>query len=135
MVHFAQTVHRSCTNTNTISKWTENDIPLEPCHLGVPSGAPTMISEPMVHSVQTAHLYCTDTNIFSKQTKNDIPLEPRHLGVPSGASKTILSLGYIRWKSCTYLASKLALSPNRLKQVSTRALSPRSTIGCIQNDF
>jgi hypothetical protein len=38
-------------------------------------------------------------------------------------------------KPCTYLASRLALSPNRPKQVSTWASSPRNNIGCVQKDF
>jgi hypothetical protein len=36
---------------------------------------------------------------------------------------------------CNYLALRLVLSPNVLKRDSTWALPPRSTIGCIQNDF
>ena len=55
---------------NTISKRTENELPLEPRHLGVPSGASEMISEPMVCSVQTMHLSCAETNIVSKRTKS-----------------------------------------------------------------
>jgi hypothetical protein len=44
-------------------------LPLEPCHLGVSSGASKTISEPMIHSVKTVHLYRTDTNNVSKRTK------------------------------------------------------------------
>jgi carbonic anhydrase/acetyltransferase-like protein (isoleucine patch superfamily) len=44
-------------------------------------------------------------------------------------------LQYVQPKSCIYLASRLALSPNRLNRASTRASSPMSTIRCIQNDF
>jgi hypothetical protein len=46
-----------------------NEHPLDPCHLGVPSGACKMISELMVHLAQTVHLSCTDTNTISKRTK------------------------------------------------------------------
>jgi hypothetical protein len=49
--------------------------------------------------------------------------------------KWFLCLQYIRRKPCTYLVSRLALCPNRPKQASTCASSPRSTIGCVQNDF
>ena len=35
-----------------------SEIPLDPRHLGVPSGASKMISEPMVRSTQTMHLSC-----------------------------------------------------------------------------
>jgi hypothetical protein len=47
----------------------------------------------------------------------------------------ILTQWYVRRKPCTYLASRLALSPNRPKRPSTRASSPRRTIGCVQIDF
>ena len=59
------------------------------CHLGVPSGASKMISEPMVRLAQTMHLSCVEVNTISKRTKTSFPLHPCHLGVPSGASKLI----------------------------------------------
>jgi hypothetical protein len=49
--------------------------------------------------------------------------------------KWFLSLRYVRRKPCTYLVSRLALCPNRPKRASMSASSPRSTIGCVQNDF
>ena len=52
MVQLAQTMHLSRTDTNTLSKQTKNEIPHDPCHLGVPTGASKMIFEPMVRSVQ-----------------------------------------------------------------------------------
>jgi hypothetical protein len=45
------------------------------------------------------------------------------------------SLWYVRQKQCTYLAPTLTLSPNGPKWDSTWPMSPRSTIGSIQNDF
>jgi hypothetical protein len=84
------------------------------------------------------------------------PMSPMcSLGVP----KWFSSSWYIRRKLCTYLALiltlypngpkwdstwptsprcsiiKLALSQKTLKRSSTRASSPRSTIGCVQNNF
>ena len=90
MVHSAQTMHLSCIKISTISKWTiqtdRNEIPYDPRHLGVPSGASKTISEPMLCSAQTmhlscvktdpmgrlaqiVHLSCTDTNIIPKWTE------------------------------------------------------------------
>jgi hypothetical protein len=46
-----------------------NELPVEPCHLGGPSGASEMISEAMVLLPQTMHLSCTDTNNVSKRTE------------------------------------------------------------------
>ena len=45
------------------------ELPLEPLHLGVPSGVSKMVSQPMVHQAQTVHLSCTKTNTVSKRTK------------------------------------------------------------------
>jgi hypothetical protein len=47
----------------------QNELPIEPRHLGVPSGASKMISEAMVHLPQTVHLSCTETSSVSKQTE------------------------------------------------------------------
>jgi hypothetical protein len=46
----------------------QNELPLDTCHLGVPSGVPKMISMPMVYSAQTVHLSCAEINTISKQT-------------------------------------------------------------------
>ena len=45
----------------------QNEIPLEPQHLGVLLGAVKMISEPCLE--QTEHLSCTNTNTISKRTE------------------------------------------------------------------
>jgi hypothetical protein len=47
----------------------QNEHPLEPRHVGVPSGVFKMISEPTVHLAQTMHLSFTDTNTVSKRTE------------------------------------------------------------------
>jgi hypothetical protein len=46
-----------------------NEIPNDPRHLGVASGASKMISEPMIHSVQTLHVSCVKVSTISKWTK------------------------------------------------------------------
>ena len=46
-----------------------NELPLEPHHVGVRSGASKMISEPMVRLAQIMHLSCPDTNTVYKQTQ------------------------------------------------------------------
>jgi len=67
MVRLAQTMHLSCTGTNTASKQKRREIPYDPRHLGVPSGASKMISESMVRLAETVHQSCTDTNTISKE--------------------------------------------------------------------
>ena len=69
MVHIAQTMHLSCTDTNTVSKRKRSEIPHHPRHLRVPSGASKMISEPIICSTQTVHLSCVKINTFSKWTE------------------------------------------------------------------
>jgi hypothetical protein len=49
MVSLAQTLHLSCTDTNTVCKMDQNEIPNDQCNLGVPSGASKSISEPVEH--------------------------------------------------------------------------------------
>ena len=130
MVRLAQTVHLSCTNTNTIQT-DGNEIPLEPRHLGVLSGAVKMISKPCLE--QTMHLSCTNTNTISKRTENGF-----HLSLITEEFYRVRSKWFpsLVWnKPCTYLALILTLSPNGPKQDYTWASSPRSSIGCVQNDF
>ena len=49
--------------------------------------------------------------------------------------KRFLSQWYMWRKPCTYLAPTLTLSPNGPKQDCIRPMSPRSSIGCVENDF
>jgi hypothetical protein len=112
-----------------------NELPFEPRHLGVPSGASKTISGAMVHLAQTVHPSCTKTNTISKHTETSFHLSlvtheylPVHL-------KQFLSLLCVWRKPCTYHAPKLTLSPNVLKGDSAWPTSPRNSIKCIQNDF
>ena len=47
----------------------KNEVPLEPRHLRVTSGASKTILEPTVHLAETVQQSRTDTNIVSKQTE------------------------------------------------------------------
>jgi hypothetical protein len=127
MVRSAQTVHLSCVEFNTYLQMERNEFPHGPHHVGVPSVAPKMISEPMICSVQTEHLYCTEINTISKRTKTSFHLIYRQIGAPMGVPKVMSKSMVTQHKPCTYLASRLILSPNGPKQPSTRPLSPRST--------
>jgi hypothetical protein len=128
LVCSAQNVHLSCVKISTISKWTQTSF-----HLSLVTYEYHWCIQNDFWAfgtlAQIVHLSCTYTNTISKWTEMRFHI-PTHLGVPSGAFKTISSLWYVRCKPCTYCASRLALSPNGPKRVSTWALSPRSTIGC-----
>ena len=135
MVHSTQTVHLSCVKINTICPKGRNDLPLEPRYLVVPSSASKMIYEPMVRPAQTMHLSCTDTNPASKRKEVRFHMTRVTYEFHRVHPKRLPSLWYVRCKPCTYLASRLALSPNGAKRASTRASSPSGTIGCVQNDL
>jgi hypothetical protein len=92
-----------------------NELPLERRHLGVPSSASKMISKPNVCLMQMVHLSCI------RGDQNEIPHGACYVGVLSGASKMI-SEPMVRWaQTCTYLAERLALSPNGPKSASSWA--------------
>jgi hypothetical protein len=112
-----------------------NEDPLEPRCLGVPSGTSKMISETMVCLAQTMHQSCSNSNTVSKWTKMRFHMTHVTSVFYPVCPQWFSSLWYVRRKPCTYLALRLSLSPNRLKQASTWASSPRSTIRCVQNDF
>ena len=112
-----------------------NELPLGHRHLVVPSGATKTIFEPMVRLVQTMHLSCTDANTTSKWKEERFHMTHDTKEFHWVHPKWFRSLWYVRRKPCTYLASRLALSPNVLKWASTWASSPSGTIGCDQNDL
>jgi hypothetical protein len=89
----------------------------------------------MVRSAQFVHLSCVKISTISKRTETSFHLGLITKGYHWVCSKWFLSLWYIWRKPCTYLELRLVLSPNGSKRASTWASSPRSTIGCIQNDY
>ena len=89
--------------------------PHEPLHQGVPSRASKLVSQPMVHQAQTVYVYCTETNTISKETElrfyMTYAIQEFYWVLPN----IFLSIWYVRCNSCTYLASRLALCPNKSK--------------------
>jgi hypothetical protein len=90
----------------------QNELPLWPRHLGVPSGVSNMISEQTEHFSQTVHLSCTDPNSISNRTKTRFHMTHVTLKFHQVRPTQFMSQWYIRRKLCTYLASRLALSLN-----------------------
>jgi hypothetical protein len=130
-----QTVHLCCVKYYHYlqTDWTE--LPLQPRHLGVPSGASKTISEPMVHSAQIVHLSCTDTYTTSRRTETRFHMTHVTSEFHRVRQKWFLILWYVRCKPCTYLVSRLGQSLNELSQASTWASSLRNTTRCVQNDL
>jgi hypothetical protein len=113
----------------------QNEHMFDPSLLGVPSGAPKMIFKSMVRSSQTMHLSCAEINTISKYTETTFYMTHNTQEFHLVCQKRFSCSWYIQHKSCTYLASRLTLSPNELKRASTWPISPRISIGCAQNDF
>jgi hypothetical protein len=118
MVLLAQTVHLSWVKISSISARAEMS-KLEPRRLEVPLGASKIISNPMVCLMQTMHLSCTDANSICKRTKTRFHMTLFTSEFHRVRPIWFLSLWYVRHKPCTYLASRLALSPNGPKWAST----------------
>jgi hypothetical protein len=89
----------------------------------------------MVCLVQTVHLSWVKISTIFKRIKMSFRLSVIIKEYHRVRPKRLLNLWYVWRKSCTYLESRLTLSPNGPKWTSTWASSPRSTIGCSQNDF
>jgi hypothetical protein len=52
----------------------QNELPLDPRHLGVPSSVPKIISMHVVHLVQTVHLSFIEINTIFKQIETSFYL-------------------------------------------------------------
>jgi len=129
VVHLTQTMHLSYAEINTL-QMDPNELPLDPRHEWVPSGVSKMIYETMVRSTQIEHLSCAEINTISKQTQMSFPLT--HIAEEIDRVRPILfqSLLHVWRKPCTYLVSRLTLSPNWSKRASTWPMSTRTTVGC-----
>jgi hypothetical protein len=133
MVRLAQTMHLSCTNTNTISKWKE-----ERFHMThVTKEFHWLRAKQFLSLCYIRRKPCTYLG-------SRLALSPSwpsfHLSLITSKyhqvrPKRLLSRWYVRRKLCTYLAPTLTLNPNRKKWDSTWPTSPRSSIMCFQNDF
>ena len=111
-----------------------NEIPQDPRHLGDPSGASKMISEPMVCLAQTVQLSYINTNTISKPNEWDStrPSSPRRcIGCVQNDIWPMVRLAQTVHQSYvnTNTISK------RTEWDSTWPTSPRSCIVCIQNDI
>jgi predicted DCC family thiol-disulfide oxidoreductase YuxK len=93
----------SCVKISTMPKKDQN----ERYHQ-----ASKMISRPMVRLAQTMLLSCTDTNTVSKRKEARFHMSHVTEEFHQVSPKWFFSLWYVRCKPWTYLASRLALSPN-----------------------
>jgi hypothetical protein len=92
-----------------------------------------MISKPMIHLAHSKHLSYPDPNTISKQKEARFHRTHVTYEFHRVCPKWFPSLWYVPCKPCTYFASKI--STIQTDRAFTWASSPRSTIGCIQNDL
>jgi hypothetical protein len=106
-----------------------NKLPFKPRHPGVSSSASKIISEPTVRMAQTMHPSCTETNSTSKRTERTFYMTHVTYEFHQVHPKWFL------WQtvdlSCTETNTIFKWTETR----STWPTSPRSSIGCVQNDF
>jgi hypothetical protein len=135
MVCLAQTMHLSCTDTNTISKWTKTRFDMTHVTLEFHQVRP----KPFLMMWYVWHKQCSYLASRLVLYSNGLNRASTWASSPESTMSCVQNdfwaYGTFSAKPCTYLASRLALSPNELNQASTWALLPRSIIRCIQNDF
>ena len=71
------------------------------------------------------HISCTETNTVSKQTKARFHMTHVIKELHRVHPNWFPSIWYVPCKPCNYLASRLALSPNRWNRASTWDSSPK----------
>jgi hypothetical protein len=133
MVRLAQTMHLSCTDTNTISKWKEEIFYMTHVTCEFHRVCPKQFPR-LTLLKQTVYLSCVKISTISKWTKMSFHLSLVTKEYHWVCPKRFMSRWYAWRKLCTYFALTLTLSPNVNKCDSTWPTSPRSSIGCVQND-
>jgi hypothetical protein len=132
-VRLGHTMHLSCTDTNIVSKQNE-----ERFH--------------MIHVTLEFHQVCQKQFLSQWYVRRKLgtSLASRLVLSPNGPSfhfslvtseyhrmrpKQFLTRWYVGCELCTYLAETLTLSPRGKKSDPTWPTPPRSSIGCVQNNF
>jgi hypothetical protein len=130
MVCSVQTVHLSCTDTNTVPKWTK--MRFHTAHVTYEYHRVRLELFMSMWYVQCKPCtYLASRLALFPNGPNRAPPDARHLGVPSGASKTIYE-PMVRSVQTVHLSCvKISTISKRTEQSSTRPSSPRSTIGCV----
>jgi hypothetical protein len=135
VVCLVQTVDLSCTETNTISKWTETRLYMTHVTYEFHRVRPKWFPRLRYVRRKPCTYHAPKLTLSPKGLKGDSswPTSPRSsIGC---VQKWFLRLWYVWCKLWTYLAPRLTLCLNRPKQDSTWPRSPRSSIGWVQNDF
>jgi hypothetical protein len=92
-------------------------IPHDPCHLGDPSGASKIISEPVVCSAQTVPLSCVKISTISKRSESSFHLSLVTRLYQRACPKWFLKQWHVWRKLWTYLVPTQTLSPNDQNEI------------------
>jgi hypothetical protein len=130
MVRSEQTMHLSCVKNSTIFERSESSFHLS---LSPRSTIGCVQNDFLSYVWRKPCTYIASILAIYQMNWLKHPLELRHLGVLLGASKMI-SYPMFGANRAPILHQYSNIS-NELTQASTWASSPRSTIGCVQNDF
>jgi hypothetical protein len=134
MVCSVQTVHLSCTDTNTIYKYTKTRFHMTHVTYEFYQVRPKLFMS-LWYILCKSCTYLVSRLALSPNGANRAPPDPYHQGVPRARLKWFMSLWYVWRKTRTYRAPMLTLSQNRSKRYSTWPTSPRSSIRCLQYYF
>jgi hypothetical protein len=130
MVCLVQTVHLSCTDTNTVHK-----CPKTRFHMAHVTYEYHRVRLKLFMSLWYVQCkpctYLVSRLALFPNGPNRAPPDPRHLGVPSGASKTIYEPMVLSLQTVHLSCVKISTFSKRTEQSSTRPSSTRSTIGCV----
>jgi hypothetical protein len=118
IARLAQIAHLSCVDINTISKKTKLSfyVTLSP-RRSIRWGKKDFM--PVVYSVQIVHLPCIEINTICKQIETSFHLTHITKEFHRVHRKRFPSILHFRSKPCTYLGSRLTLSPSGSKHAST----------------
>jgi hypothetical protein len=131
MVCSTQTMHQSCTDTKTFSKWTKTRFHTAHVIYEFYRVRPKLFMSLWYVQCKLC-TYLASWVALSSNGPNRGPRDPRHIGVPSGASKTtyepMVLLTQTELLSCTD-------AKNISKRDSTWPTWPRRSIECLQYYF
>ena len=135
MVRSMQTVKLSYIKISTISEQTKSSLHLSLFNYEYHRVRLKWFLSLWCIRCKPLHISSTKTNTVSKRTEARFHMTHIIKELYQVRPNWFLSISYVLGKSCIYLASRLALSPNRPNRASTWAPSPWSTNKCVQNGF
>jgi hypothetical protein len=135
MVCSVQTVHLSCTDTNTVSEQTKTRFHMTHVTYKFHRVHQKLFMSLWYVRCKPCTYLCADRNTVSEWTKTRLHTTHVTYEFHRMRPKLFMSQWYVLCKLRTYLASRLALSPKRWNLAWTRASLARSAIGYVQKEF